>query len=308
MRVAVIIAARTIAPFIADALHSVLRQSHDEVDLILVDDGSQDDTADRAGRIAGSRLHLIQQTGHGLSHARNTGAAHPAARTADALLFLDGDDWLAPDAIGRLAARLAQAPQAAAAHAPFAYVAESATPEAAGLLDRRKVTGTHLLPRLVLGNLFANGGHVLIRTSAWGRTGGFREDIRFAEDWEFWPRLALCGPLLPTGGSPALFVRRRQGSLMHGAATRLAAYEPTLAAIAGNDALARRLGRARLQRLTRRARRELFWTVGRELLRRGKAPEALPLLLHGLCGRLRPQRILVLGQACVQRLRSPHSV
>ncbi|HTI01437.1 MAG TPA: glycosyltransferase [Acidisoma sp.] len=297
MRVAVIIAARNLAPFIGDAIRSVLRQSHPDLTLILVDDGSEDATADRAIQIGGSRLHLLQQPAQGISHARNRGAAHPAARAAEALLFLDGDDWLAPDAIARLCAGLAGTPGAAAIQAPFAYVAEGATPDAAGALDHRKVSGTDLLARLILGNLFANGGHVLIRSEAWARAGGFREDLRFAEDWEFWPRLALLGPILAAAGPPALFVRRRQGSLMHGAATRLAAYEPTLAAIAQNADIAARLGPARLAHLSSRARRELLWTVGREMLRRGEASPALPLLRRGIGGRPRPQRLLILARA-----------
>lgn len=298
MRVAVIIAARNLAPFIEDALHSVLAQSASDLHLILVDDGSEDGTADIAARLGGDvRLHILRQTRTGVAGARNRGAAHPAARDADSLLFLDGDDWLAPDALARLIAALAAAPTAAAAHAPFAYVAEQARPSRTGPLDLRAVAPGALLPRLLLGNLFANGGHVLIRAEAWAACGGFREDIPFAEDWELWPRLALTGPFVATGGGPALFVRRRQGSLMHGAATRLAAYEPAFAALAANPALAARLGPARLARLLRRARLEAFWTVGREMLRRGEARPALTFLARGFWGRIRPQRLLILGLA-----------
>lgn len=303
MRVAVIIAARNLAPVIADAILSVLRQDHPDLALIVVDDGSADETADVAASLADPRLFLIRQSQAGVSCARNAGARHPAAQGAEALLFLDGDDWLAPEALGRLAAALADGPAAAAIHAPFAYVAEAARPGAPGRLDCRCVTGGRLLPRLVLGNLFANGGHVLIRADAWAKTGGFRADIRFAEDWEFWPRLALCGPILPLGGPPLLFVRRRRGSMMHEAATHLAAYEPALAAIGDNAELAAWLGPSRLARLLHRARRELLWTVGREMLRRGEARKALPLLCRGLTGRARPQRLAILGKAWAQSLR-----
>lgn len=305
MRVAVIIAARNLAAFLPDALRSVLEQSHAALTVILVDDGSEDGMAEAAeAAFSDSRLHILRQPGQGVAHARNAGAGHPAAQNAEALLFLDGDDWLAPTALARLTAALARHPRAAAIHAPFAYVTEEASPTAPGRLDRRAVTGGRLLPRLILGNLFANGGHVLIRASAWACAGGFREDLRFAEDWEVWPRLALQGPLLPLGGPPLLFIRRRQsGSLMHGAATRLAAYEPALAAIAGNAELRTRLGPARLARLCRRARREVFWTIGRALLRRGEARKALPFLWRGVAGRARPQRIAILGKAWAQSLR-----
>lgn len=245
---------------------------------------------------------MITQERRGVSRARNRGAAAEAAADAEALLFLDGDDWQAPDALARLSAALDRSPEAAAVHAPFAYVAESAAPDAPGGLDRRAAPASRdLLPRLILGNLFANGGHVLIRATARARSGGFREDIAFAENWEFWPRLALEGPLLALCGPPLLFVRRRHGSLMHGASTHLAAYRPALDAIAGNAGLARRLGPGQLGRLTRRAGREILWTVGREMLRRGKARPALPLLLRGMAGgRARPQRLLILARALWQ--------
>ena len=304
MRVAVIIAARNLAAFLPDALRSVLEQSHTALTVILVDDGSEDGMAEAArDAFSDIRLHILRQPGQGVARARNAGARHPAAQGAEALLFLDGDDWLAPTALARLTAALTRHPNAAAIHAPFAYVAEAACPRAPGRLDRRAVTGRRLLPRLILGNLFANGGHMLIRASAWARAGGFREDLRFAEDWEAWLRLALQGPLLPLGGPPLLFVRRRQGSLMDGAATRLAAYEPAFAAVADNTELAARLGAARLAHLLHRSRRELFWTVGREMLRRGQSRKALPFLWRGLAGRPRPQRIAILGKAWAQSLR-----
>ena len=145
---------------------------------------------------------------------------------ADALLFLDGDDWLAPDALRLLIGEpWRKMPVAVAVHAPFAFVAAEASPAAPGTLDRRAAPRVrNLLPKLMLGNLFANGGHVLIRMAAWSAAGRFREDLSFVEDWEFWLRLALQGPFLALGGPPLLFVRRRAGSMMHRDATRMEAY------------------------------------------------------------------------------------
>ena len=301
MRVAVVIAARDVAPFIGDAVASVLSQSHSDLSLTVVDDGSVDGTRSIVGSFADPRLRLIGETGRGVSAARNRGGAGAAAG-ADALLFLDGDDWLAPDALRLLVAALAAEGEAAAAHGAFAFVGAEASPAVPGRLDRRAApTGRDLLPQLMLGNLFANGGHVLIRAAAWAAAGPFREDLTFAEDWEFWLRLTLQGPFLALGGPPLLFVRRRTGSLMHGAATRMEAYRPALAAVAANPALGARLGGPRFARLLRRAERELSWTLGRELLRRGDATGARPLLWRGVWGRPRPQRLAVLALALAKR-------
>jgi glycosyltransferase involved in cell wall biosynthesis len=304
MRVAVIIAARDVATFLPDAIRSALDQSHAETTVVVVDDGSVDDTVGVIAAHASPRLHSLRTPGLGLSAARNLGAGHAAALSPDALLFLDGDDWLALAALTTLTQALARAPAAIAAHAPFAFVTETAKPNAPGPLDRRAAPSRpSLLSRLVLGNLFANGGHVLIRTAAWRAAGPFREDLSFAEDWEFWTRLAPQGRFSAVDGPPALFVRRRSGSLMHGAATRMDAYQPALAAIAGNPEIARRLGRRRSKRLLQRAKQEILWTTGREMLRRGDAKGALPLLWQGMGGRFRPQRIALLARAWAEALR-----
>ena len=88
---------------------------------------------------------------------------------------------------------------------------------------------------------------------------------------------------------------------MHGAATRMEAYRPALAAVAANRALADRLGARRFARLLRRAELELSWTLGRERLRRGDAIGARPLLWHGVWGRPRPQRLALLALALASR-------
>jgi glycosyltransferase involved in cell wall biosynthesis len=295
MRVAVVIAARDVAPFIGVAITSVLAQSHADLSLTVVDDGSCDGTRAVVGGFRDPRLRLVEEAGRGVSAARNRGAA--AVDGAQALLFLDGDDWLAPDALRTMAAALARDGAAVAVHAPFAFIAAEASPAALGQCDRRAAPGVpDLLPLLMLGNLFANGGHVLIRAAAWVAAGPFREDLAFAEDWEFWLRLALQGPFLALGGAPQLFVRRRAGSLMHQAATRMEAYRPVLAAIAANHAIAARLGATRFDRLLRRAELELCWTLGREMLRRGDTAGARPLLWRGLWGRPRPQRLALLAR------------
>ena len=84
---------------------------------------------------------------------------------------------------------------------------------------------------------------------------------------------------------------------MHGAATRIEAYRPALAAVAANAAIAARLGRRRFARLLRQSELELAWTLGREMLRRGDPAGAKPLLWRGIWGRPRPQRLALLALA-----------
>jgi len=81
--------------FLEECLRSILAQTHRPLEIIVVDDGSSDDTASVAESF-GDAVKLIRQTNSGVAAARNAGAG---AATGDWLAFLDADDWYAPDRI-----------------------------------------------------------------------------------------------------------------------------------------------------------------------------------------------------------------
>ena len=276
--VSIVTPAFDVAPFVADAIVSVRAQHLPDWEMILVDDGSRDGTARAAERAAEGdpRIRILRQANAGVSAARNTGLA--AAR-GEALLFLDADDWLAPDALHRLATALRAAPGAALAYGPWAAVAEAARPGDAPLtIKTGPFPSGDVLERLLVRNLLVNGGHALIRRAALDAAGGFRPGIRYGEDWECWVRLALGGRFARVAGrAPLLFVRERSGSAYRRMARDAAAFAPAMEAIWGNPDLAARLGR-RLPRLRARALAEQDWVVGRELVRHGARSEGLARL------------------------------
>ena len=94
-RFSVVIPAFNAAATLARAIESVQAQSWPAHEIIVVDDGSRDASAEIA-RQFGDGVRLIQQANSGVSVARNAGAA---AATGDWLAFLDADDWYAPDRI-----------------------------------------------------------------------------------------------------------------------------------------------------------------------------------------------------------------
>ena len=94
-RFSVVIPAFNAASTLARAIESVREQSRPAHEIIVVDDGSTDDTAEVA-RQFGEAVRLIRQPNSGVSVARNAGAA---AATGDWLAFLDADDWYAPNRI-----------------------------------------------------------------------------------------------------------------------------------------------------------------------------------------------------------------
>ena len=232
-------------------------------------------TALVAAGVPDARISLIRQDNAGVSAARNRGIA---ASVSDACLFLDADDWLAPDALARLARALAASPGAVASTGAYARQAFDGTTWLAPAPGCGNLT-----ERLLVRNLFANGGHILIRRAAIDRAGGFHTGLRYGEDWEYWTRLALLGDFVPAGGrDPVLFVRERPGSAYRRMAAEPACYDAATAAVYGNPDIIRRFGADRLRALRRRADAETAWVVGRELIRHGRQRDGWRWLARSL--------------------------
>ena len=95
-RVSILIPAHNAGQWIAEAIHSALGQTWTRKEIIVVDDGSTDDTPAIARRFASSGLAVISQANQGASAARNTALAHAQG---DYIQWLDADDVLAPGKI-----------------------------------------------------------------------------------------------------------------------------------------------------------------------------------------------------------------
>lgn len=262
MRIGVVIPAFNAAGWIGDAIASVAAQTHSDWQLVVVDDGSTDGTSDVADDFAGPQIRLIQQQNGGVSRARNRGIAELLGAATDALLFLDADDWLAPDALSRLAAALAAEPNAVAAAGPYAFV---------GAKTIRTPFGGDLLRQLLIRNLFANGGHLLVRSEVVQKVGGFLAELAFGEDWEFWVRIALQGPFATIGpGQPVLFIRQHSVGAYQRLAVNPASFSPCMHAIFSNPALLSRFSQTQLLTIRGLAEAENHWIIGRELIRHGQ--------------------------------------
>ncbi len=115
---------------------SVLRQTSPDWELLLVDDGSTDESGVLCDRLTGQDAHIrvFHKTNGGASSARNLGLAHAAG---DYILFLDGDDTLEPDLLERVSAALTEsAAQMAIFGMAFDYI------NAAGRLEKTEYLST----------------------------------------------------------------------------------------------------------------------------------------------------------------------
>ncbi len=99
MKIAVVIPCYNVAEHIGRAVGSVLAQTHRDLDIVAVDDGSTDGTAEELDRyVQQGLLRCIRQDRKGASAARNVGML---GTEGEYIQFLDADDELAPDKIGR---------------------------------------------------------------------------------------------------------------------------------------------------------------------------------------------------------------
>ncbi|WP_084801564.1 glycosyltransferase [Bradyrhizobium sp. Ec3.3] len=189
--VSIVIPAKNAAAYIRETIDSALAQSADVGEVIVIDDGSSDDTVAIVRSIRDSRLHLVANELTGVSAARNLGA-----RTAhgDWLLFLDADDRLRSGAVATLVAAAKAAPAAVLVYGDYDLIDSDGRPIGRrDLLQGRKKPSGDVLTRLARGNFIVNGGIMLVRADAFRTSGGFDERLKFCEDWHCWCRLAAIG-------------------------------------------------------------------------------------------------------------------
>ncbi|TCZ53924.1 glycosyltransferase family A protein [Roseicella aquatilis] len=287
--VSVLTPAHDAARVVGATVDSMLAQDFRDWEMIVVDDGSRDGTAEVVTARRDPRIRLLRQAHAGLAAARSRAMAEARG---EAILLLDADGWLAPDALSRLVAALATAPEAVGAHGAFALVAEEARP---GDAPPRRRAGPFpagdLLEALLVGNLLAHGGHLLLRREAVRQAGPVLPHLRHGAEWEYWIRLSLLGPWVAAEGrAPLLCVRQRPGRAPQDLA-------PAMRAIWGNPALAERLGPARFAAIRRRAEAEQAWIVGRELIRHGQRAAGLERLRAAVAQAPTPRRALLLAAA-----------
>lgn len=217
MKIGVVIPSYNRAGFVGRTLDSVLAQTVLPHDILVVDDGSDDDTETVVAGFAQkstARVRYLRRANGGLSAARNTGGAN-ALPDCDALLFLDSDDLLAPTALAKLSTALAAAPDAPLAfcQARLINAADQAIvlPNTA-LLDEPAPALTwwnHLLT----GNSLRSAGAVLLRRAALNAAGEWDESLPSNEDWDMWLRLSESGARFVRVAEPLLLYRIHGNSL-----------------------------------------------------------------------------------------------
>jgi glycosyltransferase involved in cell wall biosynthesis len=183
--VSVVIPTYNRARYVEEALTSVLDQTYDRVEIVVVNDGSTDDT-DAVLAQYRQRIQYIHQPNRGVAAARNRGLA--AAR-GELVAFLDADDVWLPEKLARQVHCLAQDLTVGLVHTDAMYWQA----ETGSQLLRHAETyyQGHCYARLFLGNRIVTSS-VLLRRECLEKSGIFDEAIRrpTVEDYDLWLRVA----------------------------------------------------------------------------------------------------------------------
>jgi len=186
--VSVVVPTHNRSELLAVTLRSVLRQRDVDLEVIVIDEASTDDTAATLEGLGDSRLRFVRhRTPLGVSTARNRGTAEARGEW---VAFTDDDDLWAPDKLAR------QLHAAQVAGRDWAYTGSVNIAEGFRIihgsppLPSEQVMAT--LPRY---NTIPGGGsNVVVRRRTLLRAGPFDVRLRNTEDWEMWIRLAKAGP------------------------------------------------------------------------------------------------------------------
>ncbi len=188
--------------FVTTAIESVLAQTYPHVEILVVDDGSTDETSERVQGLiernardaaADKQIRYIQQANQGPSHARNRGVAEAKGEW---LAFLDSDDVWLPEKLERQVGALEQFKECGACYTNARMVDTASLDTTVFEASQRPYNdfmgvvtdeANHLVKQF--------GGSwiqtLLVRTDLVKQIGGFDPDIQWAEDYDFLFRLSL---------------------------------------------------------------------------------------------------------------------
>jgi glycosyltransferase involved in cell wall biosynthesis len=192
--------------YLERAIASVLRQTLEDFELILVDDGSTDDAVDRARLIKDDRITILAQPNAGAPSALNRGVA--AAR-GEYIAFLDCDDFWAPDKLQIHTAFFLAHPEADVIFSGLIYVDSDDKPLG---LPARTSSGNFNFEQIFVDNVVGSSSVISIRKEAMHAAGGFDPAMLYLFDIDLMLRIALLRPSNVLGiPKPLAFYRRHPG-------------------------------------------------------------------------------------------------
>lgn len=208
--VSVIVPSYNYAGYLPETLISLLSQDYAPMEIIVVDDGSTDDTPQvmEPFRDSGKIIH-IRQENKGLPGARNTGIREAKG---EFLYFIDADDLIMEGTIKALAEALEKEPNAGVAFGGKQFFHEGGVYETS-IPSPATYSGNCFSPLVTEGNPISIGA-ALVRRDCLDKAGSFSEEMKSIEDYEFWLRMAYRFPFICIR-KPLVKIRKHQSNMSH---------------------------------------------------------------------------------------------
>jgi glycosyltransferase involved in cell wall biosynthesis len=188
VRVSVIIPAFNRRRLAAEAVASVCSQRGIVAEIVVVDDGSTDGTADALQAEFGARITVVHTSNHGVSAARNTGVA---TSHGDWIAFLDSDDLWLPEKLLAQTRFLEAHPRARICQTEEIWIRRGVRVNPCA--HHRKPSGDIFAPSLR--SCLVSPSAVLLERSLFETVGGFDETLPACEDYDLWLRIARTVPV-----------------------------------------------------------------------------------------------------------------
>jgi glycosyltransferase involved in cell wall biosynthesis len=225
----VVIPAFNAARYLEEAVKSALSVRGISVEIVVVDDGSSDETPQIASSMA--RLHsnvkYIHQANAGVSAARNAGFA---LSKSEYVCFLDSDDCFREGGLEGMHELLVVCPDAVGVYGDVRYFDENSKEvDFSSKYRTEQSSEITNMDTIMQGNLIDTPGAILFRSSKLILSGLFDENIRVGEDWELYVRIARLGNFVRCN-RPVLNYRVHKLSAMS-RAVRFEDYEPAVSRV-----------------------------------------------------------------------------
>ena len=184
--VSVVIPAFNMALFVRDAVESVFNQTYTDYELIIVDDGSSDNTEEILQLYAG-RIRYFKQTNAGVSAARNRGIQEAKA---DYVAFLDADDLWLPDKLELQMQAFDNQKDLALVACGYSVRGRDGKIVIRDVLRKNYPTRKELFQALSICQLIPGcASGVVVKKKCFSEVGNFDTTLRVGEDWDMWLRV-----------------------------------------------------------------------------------------------------------------------
>jgi glycosyltransferase involved in cell wall biosynthesis len=189
-RITIVVPSYNQGPFIEETIRSILLQGYPQLELMVIDGGSSDETVDILQRYAPWLAYWVSEPDRGQTHAINKGLSRA---TGEIFAYLNSDDLYLPGALAAAAEAFGEHPEVDVVHGVCVYIQDTGE-------ERFRVQGRvdgfesylRIWERLARRE-FLTQPEVFCRTRAVVDAGGFREELRSVMDLEMWLRLLSRG-------------------------------------------------------------------------------------------------------------------